>query len=133
MSSSSINDNASNFTNSWEWISGNKHRTDNLAKYGDGKFDFIQDLNTRELYQNAHWAITETKLWGWLSKYTVDKSNGFMFASSLEIEKINDKMREQPEIADSHSGTSYGITMRAMHYIAVNGYDNFVAAYNKNK
>ena len=104
-----------------------------MSKYGNGDFEFISDINTRELYQNAHWAITQTDLWDWLSNYKVDKSNGFMFAESPEIDRINSKMREQPEIADSHSGTSYGITMRTMHYIAINGYDSFIETHNKNK
>ena len=100
-----------------------------MSNFGNGNFEFIKDTNTRELYKNAHWAITQTKLWDWLANYKVDKSNGFMFSESPELNIIISKMREQPEITDSHSGSSYGITMRIMHYIAINGYDSLIKAY----
>ena len=95
-----------------------------MTKYGNGEFEFVKDNSTREMYQNAHWAITEVRLWDWLANYDVDEEKGFMFSVGVELEMIGEKMREQ-DVAQLHSGYSYGVTMRSMHYIAKNGYGMF--------
>ena len=108
-----------------------------MSYYGDGKFEFIHGYQ-RDYFCNAHWAITETGNWDWIA--SVDPRDGFMCLSCPEIDDINNKMREQPDITDYHSGSSYGITMRYMQYIAIYGYDTFKAnwiqdngGYNKEK
>ena len=45
-----------------------------------------------------------------------------------EIERINDKMRED-SISENHSGFTYGYTMRVMQYIARNGYQKYKEKY----
>ena len=97
-------------------------------KYGNGKFEFVKDKSTRELFQNAHWAISETGMWDWMANYEVDEEQGFTFSSGVEFEIIGEKMREQ-DVGCFHSGYSYGVTMRSMHHIAKNGYDAFREKY----
>lgn len=94
-----------------------------MSYYGNGKFEFIHDETERELYKNAHWAITQCELWDWLSSFQVEDARGFIYSSTSELEMINEKMREQHEIADLHSGASYGLTMRTMDFIAKHGYE----------
>lgn len=93
--------------------------------YGDGEFEFVKHVGSRELFKNAHWAITQCELWEWLREYKVDIENGFMFSRTYELDRINDKMREQSDVAGEHSGLSYAVTMRNMNYIAKNGYNAF--------
>jgi hypothetical protein len=96
--------------------------------YGNGVFEFV-DESSRPMFQNAHWAISECGLWEWFRDFEVDKTRGFMFTVTPEIEKINAKMAEQPEISDLHSGCSYAVTMQNMNFIAKNGYDQFRVKY----
>lgn len=97
-----------------------------MSEYGNGEFEFINDKTDREFLRNAHWAITQCGLWDWLRDYKPEANRGFMFSTSPELQKINKKMREQ-EIADLHSGGSYGGTMQSMLCIAKNGYEAFRA------
>lgn len=102
--------------------------------YGNGDFDFIRNSGDKELLQNAHWAITETGLWDWMSKFEPKQDEGFAFSKEVELRIINKKMSENKDIYESHSGCSYGCTMRSMEYIAKNGYESFREAYlTKNK
>lgn len=92
--------------------------------YGNGQFEFIWDSSDRALYKNMHSAITQTELWDWMSTYSPPQ--GFMFSEAPELDRINVKMREDP-ISGGHSGASYGCMMRAMEFIAKNGYEAFKA------
>lgn len=92
-----------------------------LRYYGDGEFDFISNLSTRELLRNAHWAVTQCELWNWLRAF--DEA-GFMFSRAPNLARIMDKMVEQPE-GQLHSGSSFACVMRSMEYIAKNGYAAF--------
>ena len=91
--------------------------------YGDGKFDFIS-YSDGPYYRNAHWAITETKMWEWMREFTPKVNEGFIFCSHPNITLIFKKMCEE-EVAHSHSGASFGITLQQMSYIAKNGYNHF--------
>jgi len=99
-----------------------------MPDYGDGNFDFIETYE-RDYLRNAHWAITETGNWEWLSSYleNVDFSSNFR----PELVSINNKMIEQ-DIAGLHSGWSYEMTMGCMHYIARNGYQAFKQKWIRN-
>lgn len=92
--------------------------------YGDGTFDFIPPENSVAYYRNAHWAITQTKMWDWLHSFSVSDKEGFMFCSHPNLKIIEEKMYEQ-DVAHGHSGASFGFTMRQMEYIAIHGYDAF--------
>lgn len=94
-----------------------------MAFYGDGLFEFVSD-SSREYFKNAHWAITETNMWEWLATFTPPNNEGFSYCEHPYLKMIETKMFEQ-EIAQGHSGSSYGITLRNMKYIAEHGYDAF--------
>jgi len=96
----------------------------NSLYYGDGEFEFVESESTKLLYKNAHKAITNTELWEWLRNYNPPSNLGFLNIVTPEIERINQKMREDP-ISENHSGASYALTMRVMQYIAQNGYEKF--------
>jgi hypothetical protein len=93
-----------------------------MSYYGDGKFEFIKNKNEKELYINAWNAITKNELWVWLGTY--EPENGFIWASHPNLDKINNEIHSSP-IGQSHSGLSYGLTMRTMQNIAKNGYENY--------
>jgi hypothetical protein len=97
--------------------------SETMNYFGDGKFCFIDEY-LRPYLENAHWAITQCELWDWLRRYSPPDGKGFMFSTTPELERINKKMFEQ-DIAGGHSGSSYGCTMRAMEYIAKNGYEKY--------
>jgi len=98
--------------------------------YGDGTFDFIPPEDFVAYYRNAHWAITQTKMWDWLYSFTPDEKKGFMFCSHPNLKIIEQKMYEQ-DIAHGHSGASFGFILREMEYIAKYGYDAFRQVYIK--
>lgn len=93
-----------------------------MRYYGDGEFEFIEDHTIRERYRNAHLAITECNLWDWLRDFTVDERKGFMFSDTVELNRIREKIMET---SMSHSGSSYGSTLRTMDFIAKNGYEEY--------
>jgi len=93
--------------------------------YGDGSFDFISDqLCDGPYLRNAHKAITLTGMWNWFGSFEPNDKESFMFSSHPNMKIIQNKMFEE-DIAHGHSGMSFGITLRQMHYIARNGYDAF--------
>jgi hypothetical protein len=95
-----------------------------LSYYGDGKFEFTSTSDKGYL-QNAHWAITTCELWDWMRTYSPDKTKGFLLSQTPpELNRIYDKMLEQ-DIAHGHSGVSHALTMRAMEFIAKNGYEEY--------
>ena len=87
---------------------------------GDGKFEFIEDNHTRKLFINAFQAITTTETWDFVAK---DRES-FMFDQSPEIYRISDAM-ERCEFPQGHSGSSFGITMRNMQYLAKYGIQDY--------
>ena len=81
-------------------------------------FYYVDD-NSRIIFENAYQAISLTEMWDYMKK---DRES-FMFSSDKEIEIISKKMADLGY--DGHSGSSFGITMRNMEYIAKNGYHAF--------
>ena len=103
-----------------------------MAFYGDGQFDFVED-SARAYYQNAHWALTETNMWEWLATFTPPNNQGFMYCNDDNLTIVERKMFEQ-DVAQNHTGATFGITMINMKYIAENGYDAFRTLYlNQNQ
>jgi hypothetical protein len=54
-------------------------------------------------------------------------TESYMFSDDKEVHRISDKISQLGY--DGHSGSSFGCTMRAMQYIAKNGYDKFREEY----
>lgn len=100
----------------------------------ESSFDFIDCGMTRNCMKNGCWAMDEANMWNWLRYYEVDPSCGFMFASDPEINLIRNVMeRNDASVLIGHSGASFAITMRNLHYIANNGFEAYKALYLDNK
>jgi hypothetical protein len=73
------------------------------------------------MLQDADDAITKCDLWGWMKEFNPAAGVGFTFTQDATLDRIHAEMK----LYDSHSGSSYGWTMRTMQKIAVLGKDNF--------
>ena len=89
-------------------------------------FYYIDD-NSRIIFENAYQAISLTEMWDYMKK---DRES-FMFSSDKEIEIISKKMVDLGY--DGHSGSSFGITMRNMQFIALNGLEEHKKIWLNNK
>ena len=88
----------------------------------NGDFSFVDDRSSRNMLSNAYNAITQCELWSWMATY--DPSMGYAFCDAPEIRRISTEM-EKESIGRSHSGSSFGITMRQMQYIAKHSFDGY--------
>jgi len=98
--------------------------------YGNGEFEFIKNISTREFLKSAHKAISLCELWNWMRIYEPSPDKGFMCSQPPELIRLDKQMWKDP-INNNHSGSSYGLIMREMEYIAKNGYNNFKNNYTK--
>ena len=89
-------------------------------------FYYVDD-NSRIMFENAYQAISLTEMWDYMKK---DRES-FMFSSDKEIEIISKKMEDLGY--DGHSGSSFGITMRNMQFIALNGLEEHKKIWLNNK
>ena len=89
-------------------------------------FYYVDD-NSRIIFENAYQAISLTEMWDYMKK---DRES-FMFSSDKEIEIISKKMEDLGY--DGHSGSSFGITMRNMQFIALNGLEEHKKKWLNNK
>jgi hypothetical protein len=89
-------------------------------------FYYVDD-NSRIIFENAYQAISLTEMWDYMKK---DRES-FMFSSDKEIEIISKKMEDLGY--DGHSGSSFGITMRNMQFIALNGLEEHKKIWLNNK
>jgi hypothetical protein len=87
------------------------------------KYDDLFATYEATLYADADQAVTKAGLWDWMREFTPRRDQGFLFTSHPNIDVISSHMK----LADQHSGASFAITMRAMEYIAKNGWDKWVA------
>jgi len=81
-------------------------------------FDYIQNLNEREMLKSAYNTIHKEEKWEYLRNYFVDNNKGFV-SSNDNI--INNLMNKIDIDYNNHSGFTMGFTMRAMYFIAKNG------------
>jgi hypothetical protein len=73
------------------------------------------------MLQDADDAITKCGLWGWMAEFNPAAGVGFMFTKDEHLDRINAEMK----LYDTHSGSSYGWTMRTMQKVARIGKDKF--------
>ena len=85
-----------------------------------GNLDFITNANDKDMIQNAMVTINQLELWDWLKNFDEES---FMYSNSPNIQVIYQKMAENGY--DRHSGSSFGVTMRNMQYIAKHGFENW--------
>lgn len=93
-----------------------------MTSVGDGQFEFIE-RSSCIMYTTAHSAITQLELWEYMKKDT----NSYMFSDDTEVNRIYAKIEQLGY--NGHSGCSFGCTLRAMQFIAQNGYDKFREDY----
>jgi hypothetical protein len=86
-------------------------------------FTFIP-IGDRAMYHTAFDAITQLELWQYMANF---HGESFMFSRAPEITRISQRICALGYTG--HSGASFGCTMRAMEYIAKNGFDAFKIAY----
>ena len=79
----------------------------------EGDFSWSVD---KDMFEDAYMAITEAAAWE-LMKYSPGE-NGYMYTTNANYKEIKIKYA-------GHSGTSYGLTMRAMQFLAKNGWAAF--------
>jgi len=93
-----------------------------MTSVGNGQFDFINS-SSRIMYTTAHFAISQLELWEYMKKDT----ESYMLSDDQEVNRIYAKIEQLGY--NGHSGASFGCTLRAMQYIAQNGYDKFREDY----
>ena len=92
--------------------------------YGNGEFEFIQSEFQKACLKSAHKAISTCELWNWIRLYIPLENKGFMWSLTPELDRINQELWKDP-INECHSGSSHGMMMRTMEYIAKNGYSQY--------
>jgi len=86
-------------------------------------FEFISSENTRYMLESAYDTITKLEKWNYLREYVISENTGYMFAAEDSINELMDQINS--EYQSGHSGCSMALTMRAMDFIAKNGFDSF--------
>jgi len=72
----------------------------------------------QSMLDNGYDAITQLELWDFVRTY--EPENGYVFSRHPLVKKIIDKMESLPN-APGHSGSSFGITMRNLQFVAKHG------------
>lgn len=91
---------------------------------GSGNFDWIVDsADDKLMLENAWLALTETDMWD----FVAEEIDSFMWSDDPRIYVITNKMSELGY--DGHSGSSFGLTMRNMQYLARHGIHKFKKMY----
>ncbi len=70
------------------------------------------------MLNDAYQAVTVTGSWPFLKNFS---GESFMFSNDPAVHNIMNAMT----LRDDHSGASFGLTMRAMQYIALHGWDAY--------
>ena len=98
-----------------------KQANKQMTTYIPGDFTFLPiALGEREMLDDAYKAVSVSESWDAMKQEP--SGGGFMFSEDAWISQINRHIKY-----DGHSGSSYGWTMRQMQFIALNGWDAYVA------
>ena len=92
------------------------------------------DEGQARMYEDAYRAITDTPGgWKLMKDVTPPVGEGFLFWNDKPqtMKDIDTNLVKTPT-GNSHSGSSYGITMREMQYIAQHGWDEYKMIVKKN-
>lgn len=80
-------------------------------------FSFISDIMTRTSLEIMQIVLNDHNLWDYVKNFSEES---FMFSNSDELKIISNDVRN-----DFHSGASFGLTLRSMQYIMLNGFEKF--------
>ncbi len=92
-------------------------------------FSFTKFPSDAEMLSSAYSVITNLEKWDFLRNYIVEPGNGFCLDRNPIVMEIMDEICEKHPV---HSGSTMGITMRSMEYIAKHGLCNFRRTYLTN-
>jgi hypothetical protein len=87
-------------------------------------FDFIRDENSREMVEDGYAAVTKAEAWDLMKEEP--GLGGFMYTTNESYRVIHKHMDYR-----GHSGASYGWTMRQLQFIAISGWDAYVALWSE--
>ena len=75
-------------------------------------------------------AITKNNLWEWVRDYSPPEDKGYMFwdHSNLKLIENDDEV-----IADGHSGSSWGCSMRGAEKIAKEGFEAYREVFDNSR
>lgn len=82
-------------------------------------FTEIYETYEADMIEDAYTTIRRLGLWEWFGTFEPHPTEGFMFTSDTNIAMIGNELNYQ-----GHSGASFGITMRILHDIAKQGWEN---------
>jgi hypothetical protein len=91
-------------------------------------FAEIYDTFEVTMLQDAYDTIKRLGLWEWFGTFEPHANEGFMFTSDMNVAMIGNALK-----FDGHSGSTFGWTMRMVHDIAKNGWENHKNAFIKNR
>ena len=92
-----------------------------MSKITPGDFNSLPlDNLSKEMLSDAYTTVNSLNLWDWLKNPNVPGDSGFMFLNSTEVQQISKNMKYT-----GHSGSSFAFTMRAIEFIAKNGWDSY--------
>jgi hypothetical protein len=91
----------------------------NYLNIGNGNFNYVPSIWERDMYKNAWQAITLTSMWDFIKQ----DIHSFNFSTDPRLDIISEKMAEIGY--NSHSGASFGCTMRQMQFLAKFGEEKF--------
>jgi len=94
--------------------------------YSVNTFNFIPN-SQRIMYETAFNSITHLELWNFMRDF---QGESFMFSNRREVERIYEKIENLGYYG--HSGSSFGMILREMQYIAKYGLDEYENLYRKN-
>lgn len=100
-----------------------------MTTISEGNFNSLPiDKWDREMLEDAYKAVTKANRWDFLRRPDVPGPNGFMFSEWPQMKDIDTFMEY-----GGHSGASYGMTMRAMEFIAKWGWSEYVKSILQQK
>lgn len=92
-------------------------------------FSFTKFTSDTEMLTSAYSVINNLEKWDFLRDYIVDPEKGYCFDTNPTVLQILNEIEEKHP---GHSGTTLGLTIRSMEYIAKHGFRKFRREYLRN-
>lgn len=86
-------------------------------------YEHLFPADVAALYADADQAVTKAGLWDWLVEFSSRRDRGFAVTDDPRLDIIMSHMK----LLDQHSGASLAVMLRAMEFIAKNGFEAWVA------